>query len=51
MDEAASLGDYLPLSFKSPKEQEYITFLWDAFETNYVHEKHQFPFSPIICSP
>ncbi|MBK8637918.1 MAG: hypothetical protein IPN92_06370 [Chromatiaceae bacterium] len=26
--------DYLPLSFKTPKEQEYIEFLWDAFETN-----------------
>lgn len=32
MEEAAELGNYLPLSFKSPKEQEYIEFLWDAFE-------------------
>jgi len=24
MEEAAELGNYLPLSFKSPKEQEYI---------------------------
>lgn len=31
MDEAVELGNYLPLSFKSPKEQEYIEFLWDAF--------------------
>lgn len=44
MDEAAELGNYLPLSFKSPKEQEYIEFLWDAFETNYVHGKYQFAF-------
>ncbi len=44
MDEAAELGDYLPLSFKSPNEQEYIEFLWDAFETNYTHGKHQFAF-------
>ena len=44
MDEAAELGNYLPLSFKSPKEQEYIAFLWDAFETNYTHAKHQFAF-------
>jgi hypothetical protein len=44
MDEAAELGRYLPLSFKSPKEQEYIEFLWDAFETNYAHEKYQFAF-------
>jgi hypothetical protein len=44
MDEAAELGNYLPLSFKSPKEQEYIKFLWDAFETNYTHGKYQFAF-------
>lgn len=44
MEEAAELGNYLPLSFKSPKEQEYIEFLWDAFETNYTHAKHQFAF-------
>ena len=24
MEEASELGNYLPLSFKSPKEQEYI---------------------------
>lgn len=44
MEEAAELGTYLPLSFKSPKEQEYVAFLWDAFETNYVHGKYQFAF-------
>jgi hypothetical protein len=44
MEEAAELGNYLPLSFKSPKEQEYIEFLWDAFETNYSHGKYQFAF-------
>jgi len=44
MEEAAELGNYLPLSFKSPKEQEYIAFLWDAFETNYTHGKYQFAF-------
>ncbi|MFC2018730.1 hypothetical protein ACFLU4_02075 [Chloroflexota bacterium] len=44
MDEAAELGNYLPLSFKSPQEQEYIGFLWDAFETNYTSEKYQFAF-------
>ena len=44
MEEAAELGNYLPLSFKSSKEQEYIAFLWDAFETNYTHGKHQFAF-------
>ena len=44
MEEAADLGNYLPLSFKTPKEQEYIEFLWDAFETNYTHGKYQFAF-------
>lgn len=44
MEEAAELGNYLPLSFKSPKEQEYIEFLWEAFETNYTHGKYQFAF-------
>lgn len=44
MEEAAELGNYLPISFKTPKEQEYIEFLWDAFETNYTHGKYQFAF-------
>jgi len=44
MEEATELADYLPLSFKTPKEQEYIQFLWDAFETNYTHNKYQFAF-------
>ena len=30
MDEALELGDFLPLSFKTRSEQEYIAFLWDA---------------------
>lgn len=44
MEEAAELADYLPRSFKTPKEQEYIEFLWDAFETNHTHGKYQFVF-------
>lgn len=44
MEDAAELADYLPLSFKTPKEQEYIEFLWDVFETNYTHGKYQFAF-------
>ena len=44
MEEAAELANYLPLSFKTPKEQEYVEFLWDAFETNYTHGKYQFAF-------
>jgi hypothetical protein len=44
MEDAAELANYLPLSFKSPKEQEYIEFLRGAFETNYTHGKYQFAF-------
>jgi len=44
MGEASELGNYLPLSLKSPKEQEYVEFLWDAFETNYTYGKYQFAF-------
>ena len=44
MEEAAELSDYLPLSFASPQEEECVTFLWEAFETNYTHGKYQFAF-------
>ena len=44
MEETANLTNYLLLSFKSPKEQDYIEFLWDAFETKYTHGKYQFTF-------
>lgn len=37
MEAAAELADYLPLSFKTPKEQEYNEFLSDALETNHTH--------------
>src|SRR5271170_7245577 len=44
MEEANDLADYLPLSFKTGSEQEYIAFLWDASETNYTHGNYQFAF-------
>src|SRR5436190_9026573 len=44
MDEALELADYLPLSFKNEREQEYIKFLWEAFESNYKNKKYQFAF-------
>lgn len=44
MEEAFELSNYLPLSFKSSNEQEYMTFLWDAFDTNYTNEKFQFAY-------
>jgi hypothetical protein len=44
MEDAGELANYLPLSFKTSTEEEYIQFLWDAFETNYTHGKYQFAF-------
>ena len=44
MDEASELANYLPLSFKTRSEQDYIAFLWDVFETNYTRGKYQFAF-------
>ncbi|HLO97168.1 MAG TPA: hypothetical protein VK171_01125 [Fimbriimonas sp.] len=42
MDEALELGNYLPVSFKTRSEQEYVAFLWDAFQSNYESEKFEF---------
>jgi hypothetical protein len=44
MEEAFELGSYLPLSYQSEAERDYIAFLWDAFRTNYEHDKYQFAF-------
>src|SRR5216683_522994 len=44
MEEADELANYLPLSFKTPTEEEYIDFLWDAFKTNCTYGKYQFAF-------
>ena len=44
MDDALDLAEYLPVSFKTPSEQEYIAFLWATFEDNYNNAKYQFAF-------
>src|SRR5438876_10550773 len=44
MEDAAELANYLPLSFKTATEQDYIEFRWDAFETNHTHGKYLFAF-------
>jgi hypothetical protein len=44
MEEALELGSYLPISYRTSSEEEYISFLWDAFNTNYTHGKYQFAF-------
>ncbi len=42
MDEALDLADYLPASFRTSSDQEYVSFLWEAFEENYARAKYQF---------
>jgi hypothetical protein len=44
MEEAAELANYLPLSFKTQSEEDYVRFLWEAFESNYENGKYQFSF-------
>ncbi len=44
IEEAARLETYLPLSYRTPKERDYIRFLWESFDTNVVHGKYQFAF-------
>ena len=43
MDDAIELGSYLPVSFKTrTEEEEYVAFLWDAFQSNYTSGKYEF---------
>ncbi len=44
MEEAYVILDYLPIRFKQQSEQEYISFLWDSFQSNYENGKYQFSF-------
>jgi hypothetical protein len=42
MEEAFELESFLPVSYKARSEQEYMTFLWDAFQSNYMNGKYEF---------
>ncbi|HDV4112532.1 hypothetical protein IEG03_30940 [Pseudomonas aeruginosa] len=42
MDAALEIHEYLPLAYPSTGEGEYIRFVWEAFESNYVAGKYQF---------
>jgi hypothetical protein len=44
IEEATKLEAYLPLSFRTTKERDYVRFLWEAFDTNTEHGKYQFAF-------
>ncbi|APZ53832.1 hypothetical protein [Salipiger abyssi] len=41
---AEKIHDYLPVSYNTAKERDYVRFLWEAFETNVEHDKYQFAF-------
>ncbi|MBD9481376.1 hypothetical protein IB229_00185 [Pseudomonas sp. PDM14] len=42
MDSALEIHDYLPLTYPSASEGEYVRFVWEAFESNYESGKYQF---------
>ncbi|RDJ18360.1 hypothetical protein B5K05_01325 [Rhizobium phaseoli] len=44
IEEAVKLEMYLPMSFPTTKERDYVRFLWEAFNTNTEHSKYQFAF-------
>lgn len=46
MEEALELEDYLPLSFKSEKDLEYVRFLWGSFNSNCENKQYQFAILP-----
>lgn len=46
MDDALPILEYLPNSFRELGEEEYISFLWGAFASNYEHESYQFAMLP-----
>lgn len=39
---ALELETYLPVSYRTRSEREYIAFLWDAFQSNYTNGKYEF---------
>jgi hypothetical protein len=44
MANANDILSYLPNSFKTRDEQDYINFLWESYESNYNNGKYQFSF-------
>lgn len=44
MANANEILSYLPVSFKSTEEQNYINFLWESYESNYNNGKYPFAF-------
>jgi hypothetical protein len=44
IEEARDLERFLPMSYRTPKEEEYVRFLWEAFHDNCASGKYQFAF-------
>lgn len=44
IEDAQVILEYLPSYYRSEKEQEYVSFLWDSFKCNYENGKYQFAF-------
>lgn len=44
IEEAGQLEGFLPISYRTAKEEEYVRFLWEAFRDNCASGKYQFAF-------
>jgi hypothetical protein len=44
IEDAQAILEYLPSQYRTAQEQEYISFLWDSFQTNYETGKYQFAY-------
>ena len=44
IEEAGQLEGFLPISYRTAKEEEYVRFLWEAFNDNCASGKYQFAF-------
>lgn len=42
LENAQQIDEYLPIAYPSAGEGEYIRFIWDTFESNYLSGKYQF---------
>src|SRR3989344_7044790 len=42
MDDAQPILEFLPSTYKNRSDGDYITFLWETFESNYQNGKYQF---------
>ncbi len=44
MEDALEMNEFLPISFKTIEEGEYVAFLWSSFESNFTQRKFQFAY-------